>query len=70
MEDRLKIATMVAAGLFDGLPIAGDDAKDLENPAVIAEAKLLCRAVARISLIMADSLLEEARDIQNRVQET
>lgn len=75
MEDRLKIAAMVASSIFQGVPFSLDDfdrKEETEN-----EERQLCKVIARVSIMLAEEIiLEEAarptlaeirRDISERL---
>lgn len=62
MQDRLAIASRIASGFMSGVPLDGDDIFPDDDVAT-AEQKKCCKAVARLSLMMADALIEEANGV-------
>lgn len=60
MNSRLEIASRIASGFFSGVPISGDDILKLEEDETFTkDARDCCRAVAKLSLMMADELIKE-----------
>lgn len=56
MNDRLDIASRIAAGLFMGVPYGIDD---FEQTGEVKEAEeKTIAAIARLSLMMADALIQ------------
>lgn len=57
MNDRLKIAAMIASGLFAGVPYGLNDFEQNDELKVV-EIKTV-KAIARLSMLMAEALLFE-----------
>lgn len=61
MTDRLSIASEIAAGICAGIPFNTDEIIDDDDKKVI-------RSLARLSLCIADALIEENSGLQNGIQ--
>jgi len=60
MSQRLTMAAQIASGFFSGVPITGDDILKIEEDENFAkDARDCCRAVAKLSPMMADELIVE-----------
>ncbi len=64
MNDRLTIAATIAAGLVYDVPIRPEDVIDGKDPEAIKEAMACCKAVAQVSLMMANAILLEHQRIE------
>ncbi len=62
MQDRLKIAAIIAAGLCAGIPC------DMDNEMDEAD-KITIKRVAVLSVLMANALIEEVDGFPQRIQE-
>lgn len=62
MEDRLKIAGMIAAGIFSGVPYGLDDFEQTHE--MREEEKKTTAAIARLSLQMAGALIDASTNYQ------
>jgi len=76
MQDRLKIAAMVAASIFQGVPF---DLEDFERTQETEDKeRQACRQIARMAVMLAEEIIivegarppmvEVERDVQARIQ--
>lgn len=59
MKDRIDIAAEVAASLVHGLAIQPSDVLDGMTDEQLGDAKKCCRAIAQISWLIANAIMDE-----------